>query len=66
MRITERKTGGPLETIPISGNLNFAHATPIYGRREYIYTHAQLKLYAYGKKRNNFLKRNVDESEKIE
>ena len=44
--INERKTGGPLETIPISGNLNFGHATPIYGRREYIYTHAQLKLYA--------------------
>jgi len=32
----------------------------------YIYRHAQLKLYAYGKKRNNLLKRNVDESEKIE
>ena len=33
VRRTERKTGGPLETIPISGNLKFAQTTPIYGWR---------------------------------
>ena len=40
--INERKTGGPLETIPISRNLNFAHTTPIYGRREYMSSYVQL------------------------
>jgi len=39
VRITERKTGGPLETIPISGNLNFAHDdADLWTEGVYLYT----------------------------